>query len=323
MKKNLRYWLTAAVGAAAALAASSCAYDPYYSSVGGSYSSGYYGQGYGYGGSTFSTSLFVGTGDPRWGYDPHCYSYYDYRSRRYYDPYLNGYYPVGYRPPIVYGTPHPYGWRPGRGYCPPPRTVRNVAVVNYRDRASAYRNSNYSWSRQVRPQQVPQYRQQDLRRNVPSQRGTSSSLRQSSDRDWLNPRNRQPSQDFRRQSQSREYSPRIAEPPAIQGRGSRLPQTYNTPVISPPELDSRRNVDRRQFTLPQTRQTFSPEQSRNFRPESRPQTRPEGRPTFQPRSRGDDQRNQPPSGRARSGQRGESPATQNEPRRGYRSLGEG
>lgn len=152
MKKNFRHWAVAAVGTAAAFAFSSCTYDPYYSSVGGSYSSGYssgYGEGYGYGGSNFSTSLFVTTGDPRWGYDPNCYSYYDYHTHRYYDPYLYGYYPVGYRPVVVYGTPHPYGWRPGGGYCPPPRTVRNVTVVNYRNRESAYRNSNYSWAKKV------------------------------------------------------------------------------------------------------------------------------------------------------------------------------
>lgn len=151
MKKTLRHWAVATTAAVVAIAFSSCAYDPYYSSssVGGSYSSGY-GDGYGYGGGNFSTSVFVSTGNPRWGYDPHCYSYYDYSRRAYYDPYLNGYYPVGYRPVPVYGCPHPGGWRPGRGYCPPPGSVRNVTVVNYRNREASYRNSNYSWSKQVR-----------------------------------------------------------------------------------------------------------------------------------------------------------------------------
>ena len=134
MKKNLRLLVVAAVGAVASLAFTSCAYDPYYASgstsVGGSYSSGY-GDGYGYGGSSFSTSVFVGTGDPRWGYDPNCYSYYDYSRRAYYDPYLNGYYPIGYRPPIVYGVPHPYGWSPGHGYCPPPRGYRNGGPIRH------------------------------------------------------------------------------------------------------------------------------------------------------------------------------------------------
>jgi hypothetical protein len=159
MKKNLRYWAVAAVGAVVALGFTSCAYDPYYQSSagasystsggGGSYSSGY-GDGYGYGGSSFSTSLFVGTGNPQWGYDPGCHSYYDYRRRSYYDPYLNGYYPVGYRPPVVYGTPHPYGWSSGRDYISPPRYVSGGYVSNYRDRESRYRNSNYGWARQVR-----------------------------------------------------------------------------------------------------------------------------------------------------------------------------
>lgn len=150
MKKNL-LWLAGAV--MASLAFTSCYYDPYYgggsTSVGGSYSSGY-GDGYGYGGSSFNTSVFVSTGNPRWGYDPNCYSYYDYSSRRYYDPYLNGYYPIGYRPPVVYGVPHPYGYR--RGYCPPPSRIHGGYVSNYRNREYAYRNSSYGWAKQVRQQ---------------------------------------------------------------------------------------------------------------------------------------------------------------------------
>ncbi len=138
---------------ASSIAFSSCAYDPAYTSVGGSYSSGY-GDGYGYGGSNFNTSLFVSTGNPRWGYDPYCYSYYDYHRRCYYDPYLNGYYPVGYRPVAVVGCPHPHGWRPGSGYCPPPRYVSSVTVVNYRNRETLYRNSNYDWAKQVRQRPI-------------------------------------------------------------------------------------------------------------------------------------------------------------------------
>ncbi|MEI8038734.1 MAG: hypothetical protein WCJ14_10110 [Verrucomicrobiota bacterium] len=134
-----------------ALAFASCAYDPYYSSGGGYYGASY-GDGYGYGGSNFTTSFFVATGDPRWGYDPYCYSYYDYQRRCYYDPYLNGYYPMGFRPAVVFGVPHPYGWRPGRGYISPPHNVNYGIAVNYRDRESAYRNSNYGWSHQVRTQ---------------------------------------------------------------------------------------------------------------------------------------------------------------------------
>jgi hypothetical protein len=150
MKKNL-LWL--AVAALASMAFTSCYYDPYYgggsTTVGGSYSSGY-GDGYGYGGSSFNTSVFVSTGNPRWGYDPYCYSYYDYSSRRSYDPYLNGYYPIGYRPPVVYGVPHPYGYR--RGYCPPPRYISSGYVSNYRNREYRYRNSSYGWAKQVREQ---------------------------------------------------------------------------------------------------------------------------------------------------------------------------
>ena len=171
MKKILRLLAGAALGVAG-LSLTSCYYDPYgggstsvgasynsggSTSVGASYSSGY-GEGYGYGSPSFSTSVFVSTGDPRWGYDPHCYSYYDYHSHRYYDPYLNGYYPLGYRPPVVYGVPHPYGWRPGVRYCPPPRGYRNVTVVNYRNRAVAYQGTGYGWARQVRQQPASQGR---------------------------------------------------------------------------------------------------------------------------------------------------------------------
>lgn len=153
MKTTLRHWAAAAALAAAALAFNSCTYDPYYASQ-GSYGygggGGYgYGEGYGYGNSNFSTSVFVGTGDPRWGYDPYCYSYYDYHRRCYYDPYMNGYYPMGYRPPVVYGVPHPYGWHPGLRYCPPPRRVSHITLTNYHRRVDLYRNSNYGWAKQV------------------------------------------------------------------------------------------------------------------------------------------------------------------------------
>jgi hypothetical protein len=146
VKKPLFYL----AGILAALAFSSCAYTPYDPYYEPSYSVGY-GEGYGYGGRSFSTSLFISTGDSRWGYDPGCHSYYDYHRRCYYDPYLYGYYPVGYRPAFVYGTPHPYGWSPGRNTIRPPSRVTNITISNYRDRESSYRSSNYSWSRQVEP----------------------------------------------------------------------------------------------------------------------------------------------------------------------------
>lgn len=151
MKKNLRLLAGAAVGAVVAIGFSSCAYDPYYSSASVGVSSGY-GDGYGYGSPGFSTSVFVGTGNPQWGYDPTCYSYFDYRRHSYYDPYLNGYYPVGYRPVIVYGAPHPYGWHPGIGFIRPPAYVSNVTISNYRNRATLYQNTRYGWARQVRQQ---------------------------------------------------------------------------------------------------------------------------------------------------------------------------
>lgn len=129
----------------ASLAVSSCAYDSYFPIS--SYSSGY---GSGYGSSNFSTSVFVSTGNPRWGYDPYAGCYYDYTRRSYYDPYLCGYYPVGYRPRYVYGAPHPHGWSRGRGYCPPPIRIRSHTIRNYDNRAESYRELGRDWSGNVR-----------------------------------------------------------------------------------------------------------------------------------------------------------------------------
>jgi len=147
MKKNLSGWIIGLCGAAVAVLSSSCAYDPYYSSSYG-YNDGYYG------GGSYSTSVFVSTGNSRWGYDPYCHSYYDYTRRAYYDPYLYGYYPVGYRPPIIIGVPHPGGWYPGHGHCPPPRRVVDHRISDYRNREALYRRSDYSWSNQVRQREA-------------------------------------------------------------------------------------------------------------------------------------------------------------------------
>jgi hypothetical protein len=154
MSNNLRLWSTLAAGAVCAISLSSC--DPYYYSGSGYYSSGSgysdygYGAGYGYGNPGFSTSFFVSTGSPRWGYDPYTYCYYDYTRRCYYDPYLYGYYPAGYRPYAVVGVPHPHGYR--SNYCPPPVRVTNVHLSNYQNRATAYRGTSHSWAHQVRQQ---------------------------------------------------------------------------------------------------------------------------------------------------------------------------
>jgi hypothetical protein len=146
MKIN-RGLLAGLVAGVSVLAVSSCSYDPYYS--GTSYS-GSYGYGNGYGSSGFSTSVFVSTGNPRWGYDPYAGAYYDYTRRAYYDPYLYGYYPVGFRPRYVYGAPHPGGWVSGRSYCPPPSRIRSHSLTNYSNRAERYRSLNTDWSRNVR-----------------------------------------------------------------------------------------------------------------------------------------------------------------------------
>lgn len=159
MKLN-RTLLAGFVAGIATFVASSCAYDPYYSggSYSGNYGGGYggnYGDGYGYGNSSFSTSVFVGTGNPRWGYDPYAGAYYDYTRRSYYDPYLYGYYPVGYRPQYVHGSPHPRGWTRGSGYCPPPSRIRDYDLTNYRNRGERYRSLGRDWSSDVRVNTPP------------------------------------------------------------------------------------------------------------------------------------------------------------------------
>jgi hypothetical protein len=246
MKKNLRLLISAALGALIALGSTSCYYDPAYSttSVGGSYSSGAYGDGYGYGGSSFSTSVFVSTGDPRWGYDPYCYSYYDYSSRRYYDPYLNGYYPIGYRPPVVYGVPHPGGWRPGHGYCPPPRYVSRGYVSDYRNREGRYRNSDYRWAKQVhqrpegnhvqgqRPQGGNRYQQNDRQSDTrPNNynRPSGNSSRPSSSRPSTSSR---PSGGSSREEQTRGQSNPYTQKNYRPQTGNRTPERYSSPVYS-------------------------------------------------------------------------------------------
>ena len=297
MRKNLLPWSTA-VGAAVSLAISSCAYDPYYSSAGGYYSTGYggYGDGYGYGGSNFSTSFFVSTGDPGWGYDPYTYCYYDYRSRRYYDPYLYGYYPVGYRPYALYGVPHPHGWRPGHGYCPPPQTVRNVTVVNYRNRESAYRNTDYSWARQVRQQPVrSNTRDGDYSRSGSPTTRQDAGPRPSSDRGWLSPRSRD--------SYSRESHVAPESGRGIRG-GSRAPEQYNTPVVRP----EFRTASPDRFNRQDHRQ--SPRTLNSTPPASRPQFSPPPRriePSV-PRSRPDFQRSDESRGNRGGFQRPEQAA---------------
>ena len=265
MRKNSLRWFTAA-GAAVTLALVSCTYDPYYSSVGGYYSTGY-GDGYGYGGSNFSTSLFVSTGDSRWGYDPYTYCYYDYRSRRYYDPYLYGYYPVGYRPCALYGVPHPRGWRPGHGHCPPPQTVRNVTVVNYRNRESAYRNTDYTWARQVRQQTVRSNPRESgyIRDRSPSI-NPDYGPRQTPDRGWLS-----------RPSREARVSPGYD---GILRSGSRAPSQYSTPLIRPdggsisPDRLNRQDWRTRNSTPPKINRQDFDRSSHRIEP-SAPRSRPD------------------------------------------------
>lgn len=270
MKKLLRHWKAVACGAAAALTFSSCAYDPYYTSVGGSYSSGY-GDGYGYGGSNFSTSVFVSTGDARWGYDPYCYSYYDYHRRCYYDPYLNGYYPVGYRPPVVVGVPHPHDWRPGRGYCPPPTYIRNTTVVNYRNREDLYRKTNYDWA--------PQVRRGQSYAGVADRRpgGYASNQRPNSYRPAASEGSSQRPTSGNRPSGSGYQNDRRPS----KNQGARLPESYNTPVN---RQDTRKN---------------RPSGGQNARPQPQNRPQPEHRQAPTHRGHQEDKRPANPNQRVR------------------------
>jgi hypothetical protein len=311
MTRTFLPWLAAAA-LTAALSSSSCTYDPYYSSAGGSYG---YGQGYGYGGSSFSTSFFVSTGDPGWGYDPYTYCYYDYRRRCYYDPYLYGYYPIGYRPPVIIGVPHPYGWRPGHGHCPPPRKVRNITVVNYQNREAAYRNSQYSWARNVRqrdshegmrPRKTSDYRR------PPQQGGMDYSPQQG-----FGPRPSAPVTGRYPGSAGADgthFQPsgKLPKPKRNQGNPEirpdnpgRLPGAYNTPVAQPPT------------------QKVKPERfgkGANSLPGLQKGDRPNGAPT--PRIRGTEGR--PAFERQGNGGRSDGDAKPaKESRKGLRSLGEG
>ncbi|MES2476086.1 MAG: hypothetical protein V4640_09910 [Verrucomicrobiota bacterium] len=250
MKKNLRRLSGVAAAALASLVLSSCYYDPNYAttSVGASYSSGY-GQGYGYGGSGFSTSVFVSTGDPQWGYDPYCYSYYDYRRRAYYDPYLNGYYPIGYRPPVVYGVPHPYGWRRGGGYIRPPVRVSNVTINNYQNRADRYRGTSYGWAKQVRQQPAGRGRVED-----------SHPTRNSSNNNYSRPNSgdrREQQTNYNRGNQQSSGAARQDTTARGRQQSGTLPSRYNSPVRvnegpsqkaqrgqAPPKNAQRQNVQR-------------------------------------------------------------------------------
>lgn len=299
MKKNLRQLWLASAGAVFALAISSCAYDPYYSStsVGGSYSSGYggYGDGYGYGGSSFTTSIFVSTGDPRWGYDPYCHSYYDYNRRCYYDPYLNGYYPIGYRPAILVGVPHPYGWR--SGYCPPPRNYRNVNISHYRERENNYRKSNYGWAKQVhqqpnrpsgnrpsgnhgpggsnRPSQGNGYRPENHSRPATNSRPNSGS--RPSAAPFF------PSRESTRPDATRQ---RTNQPPTRNPQRGGLPSSYNTPINSrQPQQSPRGALNFEQRSQPSRQSPASAYQGGGQRQAPSRQTESRQAPSRQPESR--------------------------------------
>lgn len=145
MKVN-RVFLSATVAVISVAAVSSCFYDPHYD--GSSYSPRY-GSGYGYGSRSFTTTYFVHTNSPRWGYDPYARCYYDYSRRCFYDPYLNGYYPVGYRPKCIQAAPHPHGWRSGSRSILAPSQIRDRKINNYENREDCYRSLNTHWSRNV------------------------------------------------------------------------------------------------------------------------------------------------------------------------------
>lgn len=296
MKNAFLRRIVMSLGVVTAIALSSCAYDPYYTSTSASY-----GYGHGYGGSSFTTTYFISTGNPRWGYDPRVNCYYDYHRRAYYDPYLYGYYPVGYRPPLIVGAPYPHGWRPGRAYCPPPSRVTNITLVNYRNRESAYRNLNHSWARDVRPSHGGR-NQWDRGGNQWNRGGDNRQSQQPSTRpggwggstqpatrpgNWDRGGNQQPStrpggwggntQPDRRGGQWQRGGNSGAGQPQEMNRGGRrpgLPPGYNAPVDFRQNNDSTPPRGGRQGFNPgrtQPEPTTRPMPTREFRPDSRGQ----------------------------------------------------
>lgn len=246
MKQNIPRWIIGLCGAAAAVLFTSCAYDPYYSSS--SYGDGYYD-----GGSSFSTSVFVSTGNSRWGYDPYCHSYYDYNRRAYYDPYLYGYYPVGYRPPIIVGVPHPGGWRPGHGHCPPPRRVVDHRISDYRNRENLYRRSDYSWSKQVRQREAGRTMDTDRIRRVDGNRDRSELIRNSQQGGG---RDRSPGNVTRPSDRTPNNGNRPTERPSSNWNGNRGTND-RSPMVRPDRNDGNR------FTPQQRPSANTPDRSRD------------------------------------------------------------
>lgn len=248
MRKNFTFLSILSAG----FVLTSCVYDGNYwaagptGSLAASYSTGY-GWGYGYGTPGFNSSVFVSTGNPRWGYDPFCRSYFDYRTNCFYDPFLHGYYPLGFRPPALVGVPHPVGWR--TGFCPPPRVIRDVRVVNYQNRASAYRASRYDWAKQVRNRPTnPRIR--DSYSSNRNSRQTQIQRREETRSNW----NRTPNRNFNdrnrtnqggRSQINRNNRSSGATPSgrATQNRGTQAPRNYYSRPIS---YQGSRNTNRNQ-----------------------------------------------------------------------------
>lgn len=313
--KIYRALLLGAVTGISALVISSCAYDPYYS--GSSYSSGY-GDGYGYGSSNFSTSFFVRTGNPRWGYDPYAGCYYDYTRRSYYDPYLYGYYPKGYRPRYISGAPHPHGWSRGRSSIAPPSRIRSYNLTNYQNRGERYRSLGRDWSRNVTisnrgRDQRPTYGR-DQRNHSGSEQRSNFFGNRGSDQNRTNRVNQgsyqgRSSYDRNRDSNQRTVAPRSGSTRGGFDRGNtttRAPQPQ--PQIqqrsasrggfrSPPAADARRQAI---IDAMQSRQGGNV-------------TRPPRQPAPQPQAR-------PP---ANSGRGENAPSRGNRGNRDVRGLGEG
>ena len=130
--------------AAAAFVAltASCYYSPY-DTVGYSTS-----VGFATGGTTF-----IHTSSNRWLYDPTIRCYFDNHRRCFYDPWIGGYYPVGYCPPPIRHVPHPYGWS-GRGYCPPPTRIYDRRIHGYHDRIGLLRSRDLAWAARAQEEAI-------------------------------------------------------------------------------------------------------------------------------------------------------------------------
>jgi hypothetical protein len=115
--------------------------------------------------------------------------------------------------------------------------VRNVTVVNYRNRESAYRNSNYGWAKQIRQQPVSRDRNQGQRPERNAYNRSNTGPLPSMNGSYAG--NRPPSGNYQLQKQGgKPYSKN--NPAGLKPKTNGLPPAYNKAVAdsSPRQFNS-------------------------------------------------------------------------------------